>query len=138
MQRYLAALLAAMFVLGPISARPARAAGPFESVPLTAPASRPHRGAYVCFAAGAGLIAGSFGLARHADRAYDRYLESRAPADIARWFDESERFDRWSSGALLGGEALVATGIYLRFLRRSSPPVALLLGPGACAVSLRF
>lgn len=142
MQRHLAARLAAMFVLvlALILSLPgsSRADGPFETVPLPRVTSRPHRAATACFVAGVGLMAGSFSLARRADRAYDRYLSAQAPEDIGHWFDETRRFDRWSSGALLSGEALVATGLYLRFLRRPAPPVALLVGPGACAVSFRF
>ena len=142
MQRYLAAPLAAMFVLGAALssglATPARADGPFETVPLPQAVSRPHHAATACFLAGAGLIAGSFSLARHADRAYERYLTAQTPGDITRWYDESTRYDRWSSAALFGGEAAVATGLYLRFLRRPPPPIALIVAPGACAVSFRF
>ena len=146
MKRCLAALLAAIVVSGPslVAAAPPETASPdlrqtpFETVPLPTPVARPHKAAYACMAAGAGMIASSFWLADRADTAYDRYLTSRVPTDIRRWFDEATRYDQWSSGVLLGGEALVATGLYLRFLRRPTPPVAVLLGPGACAVSYRF
>lgn len=138
MKRCLAALLAAIVVsgAGASAAEPPRV--PFEVVPLPPPAARPHRAAYLCLVAGAGLIAESYALSHRADKAYDRYLVARVPSDIERWFDETERYDRWSNASLLGGEALVATGLYLRFLRRQPPAAAFLIGPGACAVSYRF
>jgi hypothetical protein len=113
-------------------------ATPFETVPLPTSVAHPHTAAYACMAVGAGLIGGSFWLADRADAAYDNYLSSKVPNDIRRWFDEATRYDQWSSGTLLGGEALIATGLYLRFLRRPPPPVTVLLAPGACAVSYRF
>ena len=40
---------------------------------------------------------------------------------------------------LIGGEAFIATGLYLRFLRHPSPSrVGLSLTPRRCALSLRF
>jgi len=138
MRRCLAALLAAIVVSvpGPVRADPAGT--PFETIPLPPPAVRPHKAAYLCLLTGAGLIAGSFVLADRADAAYDRYLTAQVPSDIEHWYDEATRYDRWSSAALLGGEALVATGLYLRFLRRPMPTTAVLIGPGVCAVSYRF
>jgi hypothetical protein len=137
MKHLLAAMFAATVVWGgfPVAAS---AADPFETIPLPRPAPRSHRAAYACFLAGTGMITGSFALADRADRAYDHYLAASDPAEIGRRFDETTRYDRWSSATLLGGEALVAAGLYLRFLRRPSPPVALWIAPGACAVSLRF
>ena len=138
MKRRLAAMLAAILVLGPIAVPGARADVPFETVPLPAASSRPHRAAYTCLAAGVGLIATSFVLARDADRSYEGYLTAREPQDIQRRFDETSRYDRWSSGTLFAGEAFVAAGLYLRFLRRPPPPIAVTLLPGSCAVSFRF
>ncbi|HEY6866721.1 MAG TPA: hypothetical protein VI792_05650, partial [Candidatus Eisenbacteria bacterium] len=58
---------------------------------------------------------------------------------ITDLYDQTVTYDRLSSGSLLGGEALVLTGLYLRFLR---PPkasrVGLALSPRTCALSLRF
>ncbi len=133
-----AAVLDSVAVVRDSVAVAAPSAPPFEVVPLPTPAVRPHRAAYACLVVGAGLIGGSFALAHRADRAYDRYLVAQVPGDIERWYDETTRYDRWSSGALLGGEALVAMGLYLRFLRRPPPPTAFLIGPGACAVTYRF
>ena len=138
MKRILAACLAATVVFGACLAGSARADGPFETLPLPRPVQRPHPGAYACFLAGAGLIAGSFAIARRADDAYGRYLAAHEARDIAHWFDRTRSDDRLASGALLGGEALLATGVYLRFLRRPASPVALLIGANACAVSYRF
>jgi len=131
-------MLAAMIVCGPLSAAPARADGPFETVPLPVPTPRPHRAAYVCLAGGTGLMVASIVFARRADHAYDRYLAASAPDEIQRRFSETARYDRWSSGSLLTGEALLAAGLYLRFLRRPSAPVSVALGPGRCAVCCRF
>jgi hypothetical protein len=137
MKRCLAALLAAMIVSGPPAM--ALADSPFESVPIPVRPRQPHLAAYACFAAGAGLIAGSFTVAHRADREYGRYLAAETPEDIRARFAETGRLDRWSSGMLLGGEALVAAGITLRFLHRpSARPVAFVVEPGACAVRWRF
>jgi len=137
MRRCLAAILAAMIVWGAPAA--ALADGPFETVPIAPHVKHPHTGAYTCFAAGVAAIAGSFSLARRADREYDRYLLAESPEDIHARFADTRRLDQWSSGALLGGEALVAAGIYLRFLRRPSPaPVTFVVEPGSCAVRWRF
>jgi hypothetical protein len=145
MKRFLAAMLAAMVVSGPLAAAahdlspsPGNPAQPFESVPLPPPPNRSHRGSHVAFLMGVALVAGSFTLSDRANRAYDRYLDAETEPEIERWFDESQRYDRWSSGALLGGEGLVATGVYLRFLRRPSSPLSLVLASRTCAVSLRF
>ncbi len=146
MMRFLAALLAATIVSGARgvaadeSAVPPRAAGsgPFEHVLLPHPPPRSHLGSNLAFLTGAGMIAGSFTLAHRADQAYDRYRAASAPTDIEHWFDESAHYDRWSNGALLGGEALIGVGIYLRFLHRPAAAVTLHVAPRSCAVSLRF
>ena len=88
--------------------------------------------------AGVGLIAGSLEVAHRADRSYERYLTATSPASIEQSFDQAVRYDRWSSGALLGGEALIATGIYIRFLHRPPKFLSLRLASRSCAVSLRF
>ena len=77
-------------------------------------------------------------IARAADREYDRYLAASDPGEIERRFDRARRLDEWSSGTLITGEVLLATGITLRFLRRPSSRVALEAGPSGCAVSCRF
>ena len=142
MKRVAAVLLAASLVIVPVrpaACAPAQAAGPFEEVPAgTAPAP-PHRWAYLSLAAGAGLVGLSFALTDRANRAYDEYLVATAPGDVGRLYDRAVRYDRWSATALLTGEALVATGVWLRFLHRpASRRLSFAVAPDRCAVSLRF
>jgi hypothetical protein len=134
-----AALLLAFAATLPAAGAPAPAAGAFEHIPLDSPRQHGHAWAYVSLAAGAGLVGASFAFSRHADRIYDDYLGTTDPAEIDRLYDRTVRFDRLSTGALLSGEALIALGLYLRFLRR--PPEARLsfeLGPERCAATWRF
>lgn len=116
------------------------APAPFRVVPLQPPPDgRSHLGAYAVMAAGAAAVAVSFQWQRRANDTYDEYLAASSPDEIARLYDRTARFDRLSSGALLGGEALVATGIWLRFLHHPRPPaVTLAMGPRRCALAVRF
>ncbi len=136
----MAALVAPIVVWGPAAAAAApRAAGaPFETVVV--PPERPRHAlvAYTLMGAGLGAIAASFPIAHAADREYTRYLAASDPGEIDRRFDRTRRLDRWSSGALIGGEVLLAAGVYLRFLRHPSPHAALVVGPSQCVVSYRF
>jgi hypothetical protein len=93
--------------------------------------------AYVTMAAGAGLVGASFGFAGHASDTWDAYGQATDPARITDLYDETVRYDHLSSGSLLAGEVLIATGLYLRFLRRPAP-VQVTLGPDRCAVAFRF
>ncbi len=144
MLRSMAAILAAIVVSGgltpPTSAGAARsvAASAFETVPLPAPANSSHRAAYASLIGGFGLMGASFTLAHRADRAYDRYLAAVDPGEIERAYDESSRNDRLSSAALISGEVLVATGIYLRFVRHPRSRLALSALPGRCAIAYSF
>jgi len=142
MKRLVAALVAAGVLIGvvpPAACADAQAAGPFEPVPLEQPAPAPHRLAWTALLAGAGLVGTSFALTDRANRAYDDYLAATEPAEVARLYDRSVHLDRLSAAALLGGEALIATAVWLRFLHRPAPRrVALSLEGGRCAVSLRF
>ena len=56
-----------------------------------------------------------------ADQAYDAYLAAIEPDDITTLYDRTIRYDRLSSAALIGGNVLVATGLYLRFVHRTPP-----------------
>ncbi len=117
----------------------AQAAEPFPEVPLPPPAVRPHRWAYASMVAGAGLVAGSFAFERRADEAYARYLASTDPARIEDEFRRARHNDQLSSAALFGGEALVAFGLYLRFLRHpASDRLSLEWRGDRCALSLRY
>src|SRR5438552_2410203 len=77
-----------------------------------------HAWAYGAMLGGAVLVGSSFAFAHRADDAYDRYLLSTDPGAIDRLYDRAVRNDHLSQAALLGGEALIATGLYLRFIRR--------------------
>ena len=137
----MAAMLAAIAVLGVFDPGFAAVApaGPFAEVPVPPAVRHSRRLAYACLASGVALGGASFALAHRANRSYDRYLIASEPAEIERLFDETGRLDRWSSGSLLAGEALFAAGLYLRFLRHSSPDrLAVVVGIQRCAVSLRF
>ena len=142
MKRFVAALLAASLVAElslPAACAAQQAADPFEAVPLAPAARPPHRLAYASLLAGAGLVGLSFTLTDRANRRYDDYLNATQPAEISRLYDESVRLDHLSAAALLTGEALIAAGVWLRFLRRPAPQrAALIVEPGRCAVSLRF
>lgn len=91
-------------------------------------------------AAGAVLIGGSFLVTERANDRYDDYLRATDPAAIESLYDETLRLDNAARVTLFTGEALVATGLYLRFVRRPPPPraVSLILRPDRCALALRF
>lgn len=117
----------------------AQAADSFELVARPAPRHGPSRAAWACAIAGAGLIAASFPLADLADRRYADYLAETDPAAIEGRYDAAVRADRLSSASLLGGEALLVTAVWLRFVRRSDPPRAsLVVLPDRCALLVRF
>jgi hypothetical protein len=119
---------------------PDAAPAPFRVVPLRPPRDpRSHLGSYLVMASGAGAVAMSFGWQRRANRSYDEYLAASDPAIITDRFDRTTRYDRLSSAALLGGEALIATGVWMRFLRHPAPrTLSLEMGPRRCALTARF
>lgn len=118
----------------------AQAAGPFPEVSMPKKASRSSAMAYVCIGTGLGLLGGSTLLSDRANDRYQDYLRATDPESLRELYDQTLRLDRLSTGSLLTGEVLIATGLYLRFLRR--PPavsrVALDVRPSRCAVVLRF
>ncbi len=117
----------------------AQAAEPFPVVPLAVPAPHRHTWAYVTLAGGATLAGLSFVFSRKADDAYAGYLDSTDPVEIQTLYDRSVRNDHAAQASLLTGEALMAAGLYLRFIRRAGPSrVALTLQPSRCALSYRF
>lgn len=137
MIRRMAAILAAIVVLG---APAAGATGSAPAVRSVTPDDRPSRWAgNVCLVAGLAMIAASFEISEQANDRYDDYLAATEPEAISNHYDRTVSLDRWASGTLIGGEALVATGLYLRFLRRpATTRVAWSLRPDRCAVSYRF
>jgi hypothetical protein len=134
----LAALLALPIVLTAAGAH-ARAAEPFPVVPLETPATRRHTWAYVTMAGGAALVGLSFSFSGKADDAYAAYLVSSDPVQIERLYDRAVANDHRAQASLLTGEALIAAGLYMRFIRRPGPSkVSLSLRPSRCALSYRF
>jgi hypothetical protein len=123
----------------PAASAHAQAAAPFPEVPLLHQAQVPHKLAYASLVLGAGLIGASFTLEHRADEAYARYLAETDLSRIDDRYDDTVRYDRLSSASLISGEVLLATGVYLRFLRRPLP-AGLVLSPGVsrCALALRF
>jgi hypothetical protein len=117
----------------------AQAAAPFPVVEVEAPRPPRHLLAYGAVIAGAAMVGGSFLLARQADDAYDDYLRETDPEQIETFYDRAELYDRFSSASLIGGELLIVTGVYLRFLRPSrTSRMSWSIGPDRCALSLRF
>jgi hypothetical protein len=117
----------------------AQTAATFPEVPLGQPASSTHGWAYACMAAGVGLVGGSFLIAERADDTYQEYLDATNPQRIEELYDRTLFYDTLSRAALLSGEALVAAGLYLRFVRR--PPqhrLSLALTSRRCIVTVRF
>jgi hypothetical protein len=143
MMRARVAALTAALVLStvlPAAGASAPAASPFEEVPAPSSERRSHLGAYLTFGAGLALVGASYALKDRADDTYADYLAATDPAAIESLYDETERYDRLSTGAMLGGQALIAAGVYLRFIHRPSPAsrVQLSLGATRCALSYRF
>jgi hypothetical protein len=157
MRRFSATWLAAVLALTGVSHTAAcaqsQAASPFEEVVLPQGRSSGHLLAYSSMAGGVGLVALSFFTKDSADRRYEDYLTATDPNEIDRLYDETVRLDRWSAASLISGQLLFAFGVYLRFVRPPSAPVAgmtpehgqavspqlaLDLGPRRWALSLRF
>lgn len=142
MPRRTAATLAAILVLqqlAPAARAHAQAAEPFPVVAVQTPARRSHTWAYLTMAGGAGLVGLSFVFSGKGDDAYEAYLASTGQAEIQTLYDRAQRYDHRAQAALLTGEALLATGLYLRFIRRpATSRVSLSMGSTRCALSYRF
>jgi hypothetical protein len=142
MRKHVAAVLAAglaFAVVQPAARALAQAADPFPEVPVPNPPPRSYTWAAVSLVSGAALIGSSFGFADAANRRYREYLRATDPARIARLYDDSVIRDRLSTASLVTGEALIAAGLYLAFLRRpESARLGLVLEPARCGVSLRY
>jgi hypothetical protein len=142
MRRLIAATMAAGLMVGDLGSAvcaAAQAAAPFTPVAIPSPAPRSHRWAYITMAAGAALVGGSFYFSNRADQIYDDYQVETDPGRIEQLYDQTVRYDWLSRGTLLGGEALIASGLYLRFIRRPrGHAVGLELGSERCALAWRF
>lgn len=150
MKRIVAALLAALIALSdlpipaaaddpPAAGNPREAQVPFPVVGLPSAPHRSHTTAWLALGTGAGLLTTSFLVHERANRTYDVYLASNDPDEIGGLFDRTANLDRLSGAALIAGEVLLATGIYLRFLRTPHDPrLSLDLAPGRCAATWRF
>jgi hypothetical protein len=142
MKRFAAVLLAACTMLSsfvPAARAQSQAVEPFPTVPLDIPEKQNYWGAYLACIGGASLVGLSFAFTHRADHAYDEYLASTDPEEIQALYDRAAHYDHLSQASLLTGEALIATGLYLRFIRR--PPhkkVAFSVEPSRCAVTYRF
>ena len=121
MERNAGATAATILILGMMHTAvcaQAQTAGPFPEIRVESIPGRSHVLAYASVLVGAGLVVESFDLAHRANRAYDDYLAGTDPRELERLYDRTVHYDHLSSGAIITGEILVATGIYLRFLRR--------------------
>jgi hypothetical protein len=134
----LAAILALPIALEAVCAH-AQAAAPFPVVPVAPPAPRRHVWAYLTMLGGASLVGVSFSFSAKADDAYAGYLVSTDPDEIERLYDRTAMYDHRAQASLLTGEALIAAGLYLRFIRRPGPArVSLTVAPSRCALAWRF
>ncbi len=134
-------LLVGMAIAGHDAAvcAPARAAKPFPEIPVGSDQKANHTWAYATMAAGAGMVVLSFALSSRADHVYHDYLLATDPDRIEDLYDESVRYDWAARGTLVGGELLIAAGLYLRFVRPlGSGRAALVVEPWRCALALRF
>ena len=142
MLRLMAAALAALLSLQlafPAARAHAQAAAPFPVVPPEPKTEGHHAWAYVTLAGGATLVGLSFMFSGRADQAYDDYLATSDPDQIEILYDRAVHNDHLAQASLLTGEALLAAGLYLRFLRRPAPRrVAVVLTPSRCALAWRF
>ena len=142
MRRTAAAALLASLLTGmsdPAVCAHAQTAVPFQPVESAPTPARSHVLGNATVLAGLVLIGASFPLATQSDRRYEEYLAESDPTAIESRWGAAQRADRRATTSLLAGEALLAAGVYLRFLRRS-PDSKLRFAASAsrCAVTLRF
>jgi hypothetical protein len=117
----------------------AQAAAPFPVLDTAPPPARSNALANSAIVTGVVLIGSSFVFEHQADQAYDAYLAASEPNDITTLYDRTVKYDRLSAATLIGGNVLVATGLFLRFVHRPPPErLRLALGPNRCALSCVF
>lgn len=146
MRTRLAALLVAVLASGTpagaawaqaASPAPADTASPFEVVARSTTVRQSSKWVWITAIAGAALVGASFPLADEADRRYTAYLEETDEARIDERFHATQNMDRLASGALLAGEGLLATAVWMRFVR-GERRVALDVRTDRCALAVRF
>lgn len=141
MRPRLATVLIAVLAVGtPAPAARAETAPPFEVIPRPAESHHSHRLIWFTAIAGVGLVASSFPLSNEADRRYAAYLAETDVNQIDSRYEATRHMDYLASGALLVGEGLLVTSVWLRFFHPPHEPnrLALEVEPNRCAVSLRF
>jgi len=116
---------------------PADTASPFEVVPRSVTPRHSMKWSWITAIAGAALVGASFPLADEADRRYDAYLKETDVNRLDERFHATQRMDRLASGALLTGESLLATAVWLRFVR-ADRRVALDVRTDRCTVAVSF
>ena len=111
----------------------------FEVIGRATVVRRSDKWVWITALAGAALVGTSFPLASEADRRYEAYLAETDLGRIDDRFNATVRMDKLASGALLAGEGLLATAVWLRFVRgENTERVALDLRTGRCALAVRF
>lgn len=145
MRTRVAALLVAVLASGTPAATawaqaspaPADTASPFEVVARASTPRPSSKWAWITAIAGAALVGVSFPLADAADRRYDEYLAETDVTRIDERFRATQHMDRLASGALLAGEGLLGTAVWLRFVR-GERRVALGVGADRCMLAVSF
>jgi hypothetical protein len=117
----------------------AQAAAPFPEVELPPAPHHSHRLANAAIVSGVALIAASFVFVHEADQTYSQYLAAIDPDQITSLYDRTVRFDHLSSGSLIAGNVLLATGLTARFIVHQNPaPVSLVVSQNRCAIACSF
>lgn len=114
------------------------APSPFPVVEVPPSNGHRHRGALISAVTGLGLIGASFAWHEAANRRYDEYLNETDPDAIESRWNAVKRADRWSTSSLIAGEVLLATAVYLRFVRPGPRRVAVAVSPARAALVVRW
>lgn len=151
MRSRLAALMLAAMACGTptwAAGADAPAAPSFEVIPPRAVDGRSHKLALGTAIVGVVLVGASFPLAAEGDRRYDAYLAETDVEQIEDRFQSTLKMDNYAKASLLVGEVLLATAVWMRFVRTphdsrvttrdTTERLRLDVRPDRCAVSLRF
>lgn len=96
---------------------PADTASPFEVVTRSSTPRQSAKWVWIAAITGAALVGVSFPLADEADRRYNAYIAETDVTRLDERYNSTQRMDRLSSGTLLAGEGLLATAVWIRFVR---------------------